>query len=127
MYDRAEQDLVFASTEIISDSTKLYQIFHKLAQCQLKMKKRREAMASLIHARKHLTTANVSHSDRIKFDIVLKDSIKKIAKRIADSKPVEGDNVEPFVSDESKSIPDDFNPQLGKQTIYFKLHWITII
>ena len=113
MYDRAEQDLVFASTETLIDSTKMYQIFHKLAQVQLKMKKRRESIASLIHARQHLITANVSNSDKIKFDIVLKDSITKISKRIAESKSLDTDETESICGETSKYVPDNFTPHQG--------------
>ena len=114
MYDRAEQDLVFASNETLIDSTKMYQIFHKLAQVQLKMRKRRESIASLIHARKHLITAGVSSSDRIKFDIVLKDSITKISKRISESKLLDTNETELLSEETTKYIPDDFTPHQGK-------------
>ena len=114
MYDLGEHDLVLASTEKDCDSTKMYQIHHKLAQCQLKLKKRRESVASLESARKHLVTANVSFNDKVKFETVLKDSIKKISKRIIESKAEDDDKVDLTNVEISKSISEDFTPHQGK-------------
>ena len=113
MYGLAEHDLVLASMEIVCDSTKMYQIYHKLAQCQLKLKKRRESVVSLEAARNHLVTANVSFNDKVKFDTVLKDSIKKISKRITETKLEDVDGVERLNIEVSASVSKDFTPHQG--------------
>ena len=113
MHNYAEQDLLIASSENIDDSNKMYQIFHKLGQCQVKLKKHRESVASLIYARKHLTSASISHNDRMKFDTILKDSIKKISKRITESKLADTEDIERVIDEAPKYGLDDFIPHLG--------------
>ena len=122
MHNYAEQDLLIASCENIDDSDKLYQIFHKLGQCQVKLKKYRESVASLIYARKHLTSASISQDDRIKFDTILKESIKKISKRITESEPADTKDIEGVIDERPKYVTDDFIPHLGTLMIKSNLY-----
>ena len=117
MYDRSEIDLILASKQTVTDDTKIYQIYHKLAQCQLKLKKRQDSVSSLQYARKYLSTADLEHQNKIKFDKILKDSIKKISQRVAESKAME------FVDDDSTdtaSLIHKFIPSIGKTTKLIK-------
>ena len=86
MFGRSEQDLILASKEVINNHSQMYQIYHKLAQCQLKLKKRRESIKSLHHARICLSKARIDKNIKMKFDAILKDSIQKISRRMEESK-----------------------------------------
>ena len=99
MYNRAEQDLILASQQNFIDNAKRYQIYHKMAQCQLKLKKRHASIASLKNARKCLSGAAIEGHTKLKFDGILKDSIKKIELRIRQQ--------------ESESVDEDTHHELG--------------
>ena len=114
MYDRSEQDLLMASKEEDIESRKMYQIYHKLAQCQLKLKKRNHSINSLQCARKYLSNADVEHQNKIKFDIILEDSIKKISQRIIESKSLDVlDEELPSTQSVSSSRSNNFIPRKG--------------
>ena len=86
MFGRSEQDLILASKEIVNNHSQMYQIYHKLAQCQVKLKKRRESIKSLHHARIWLSKAKMDKNNKMKFDAILKDSIQKISRRTEECK-----------------------------------------
>ena len=131
MYDRSEIDLILASKQAFTDDTKKYQIYHKLAQCQLKLKKRQYSMNSLQCARKYLSTADLEHPNKVRFDKILKDSIKKISQRVAESKAMAiVDNDLPTT--DTTSLTNGFIPSIGKSRKLFlellqKLHIISTL
>ena len=86
MFGRSEQDLILASKEVVENHSQMYQIYHKLAQCQLKLRKRRESIKSLHHARICLSKANIDQNNKMKFDAILKHSIQKISRRMEECK-----------------------------------------
>ena len=86
MFGRSEQDLILASKEVVNNHSQMYQIYHKLAQCQLKLKKRRESIKSLHHARICLSKAKIDKNNKMNFDAILKDSIRKISRRMEECK-----------------------------------------
>ena len=86
MFGRSEQDLILASKEVVNNHSQMYQIYHKLAQCQLKLKKRRESIKSLHHARICLSKAKIDTNNKMNFDAILKDSIRKISRRMEECK-----------------------------------------
>ena len=115
MYDRAEQDLILASKEDFMDSSKMYQLYHKMAQCQLKIKKRHEAIISLKCARKYLLDEAIDQQKRVQFDKILKDSIKRISQRIAEINAAESKNDDlPEIDDMATSKMNEFIPREGK-------------
>jgi hypothetical protein len=116
MYDRSEIDLILASKQTFTDDTKMYQIYHKLAQCQLKLKKRKESVDSLQCARKYLSTADLELQNKIKFDKILIDSIKKISQRVAESKAFVEDDLR---TTDTTSLINDFIPSIGTPTELF--------
>ena len=116
MYDRAEQDLILASKENVNDSAKMYQLYHKMAQCQLKVKKRHESIVSLECARKYLLDAEIDQPKKIKFDKILKDSIKRISQRIVEVNPTETkDDDIPEIEAVATSTMNEFIPREGKK------------
>ena len=86
MFGRSEQDLILASKEVVDNHSQMFQIYHKLAQCQLKLKKRRESIKSLHHARICLSKAKIDKNNKMNFDAILKDSIRKISRRMEECK-----------------------------------------
>ena len=66
------------------DDDVLYQIYHKKAQCALKVGLKQDTLEALELARKHLKAAkNVCSKSKEKFDSILADSIKRITSKAA--------------------------------------------